>query len=400
MRKLRQTRILDRVVFLCLLALCLLSAPALRAQSDIPRASNAPADDGNSMPDLPDPKAPAVQPTPPGAPAQPAQPPSGKASAIPSTRPPLDAGSVGLVSMYFSVRDHHHELITGLKKKDFHVVEDGVPQQVEDFDSAYDQPITLGILMDTSASQSRLLPAEREAGMLFLAHTLTMRDLAFVINFDVTVSLLQDSTNDLPRLRRAFDRASLNDGGGSGGRGTAGAGQGTIPVHKSHGTLLYDAVYLAVAEKLQKEVGRRALVLLTDGDDHGSQKSLATVIEAAQRADAAIYVILLADHLPSEHPHFHDAESQMRRLAEQTGGRLLDVGDSAKKLRAALEQLSHEIHDQYLLTYLPRRNQADGRFRHVEIKANDSDYRVLSRRGYWAPKAPAEEPSVQSVPAK
>ena len=91
--------------------------------------------------------------------------------------------------------------------------------------------------MDTSASQSRLLPAEREAGKLFLAHTLTLRDLAFVIHFDVTVSLLQDCTNDMPRLRRAFDRADLNDGGGSGGRGTAGDGRGTIPVHKGSGTL-------------------------------------------------------------------------------------------------------------------------------------------------------------------
>jgi VWFA-related protein len=390
MRKLRQTRIFAPGVFLCLLALCLLAAPALRAQSDLPKASNAPTDDGNSMPDLPDPKTPATHPAPSSAAAVPTPaPPEPKFSGQPSA-PGID----GMVSMYFSVRDHHHDLITGLKKKDFQITEDGVPQQIEDFDSAYDRPITLGVLMDTSASQSRLLPAEREAGMLFLAHTLTMRDLAFVINFDVTVSLLQDCTNDMPRLRRAFDRANLNDGGGSGGRGTAGAGQGTIPVHKSHGTLLYDAVYLAVAEKLQKEIGRRAIVLLTDGDDHGSQKSLAKVIEAAQRADAAVYVILLADHAPDEHPHFHDAESQMRKLVEQTGGRLFDVGDSAKKLRASLEQLSHELHDQYVLTYLPRRNLADGKFHHVEIKANDSDYRVLSRRGYWAPRdasAPAAE---------
>ena len=392
MGKLRQNRILVRG----LLAWCLLAALPAVAQSDPPKASNAPTDDGYSMPELPDPKAPPAAKQPAQA-AVPAEKPARQLDVQPGGQPNL-----GEVTIYFSVRNHHHELIVGLKKKDFHLSEDGVPQSIEDLDSAFAQPLTLGVLVDTSASQSRLLPAEREAGKLFLAHALTLRDLAFVIHFDVTVSLLQDCTNDMPRLRRAFDRADLNDGGGSGGRGTAGDGRGTIPVHKGSGTLLYDAVYLAVAEKLQTQIGRRAILLLTDGDDHGSQKSLASVIEAAQRADTAVYVILLADHKPDEHPRFHDGESQVRRLAEQTGGHVFDVGDSVKKLRGALEELALELHGQYMLTYLPTRLKADGQFRHVEIKANDSDFRVLARRGYWAPKAPAQDSSTleKSAPGK
>jgi len=288
---------------------------------------------------------------------------------------------VDVVNIFFNVKDKHGGLIANLRKEDFRVIEDAKPQTIKYFAVNADQPLTLGLLIDTSGSQTMVLPIEKQVGAQFLQDVLTPKDLAFLIDFDIQVTLLQDYTSDAERLRHAMNETSINDGGGSGSAGIAGAGQGTIPVSRPKGTLLYDAVYLACNEKLHKETGRKAIVLLTDGGDQGSDETLPNAIEAAQRSDVIVYVILIADRA-----HFMPGEGEMRKLAEQTGGRVIDVGNNERKLRAAFDQIGEELRSQYLIGYVPSNTEADGKYRKVEVKPVNSEYKIQARKGYYAPK--------------
>jgi VWFA-related protein len=240
------------------------SAQAQRPPKEPPKASNAPDDNGETVPEGPKLHDKTVQ-----------------------RDEPLTTLKVNVqvVNLYFNVKDKHGALIPNLKKEDFQVAEDGKPQTIKYFAAESNQPLTLGLLIDTSGSQMRVLPMEQEVGAAFLRDVLTPKDLAFLINFDISVDLIQDYTNDAAQLRRAMEKTRINDGGGGGAGGIAGAGQGTIPVSRPKGTLLYDAVYLAANEKLQKEGGRKAMVLLTDGGDQGSDETLSNAIEAAQRSE-------------------------------------------------------------------------------------------------------------------
>ena len=145
------------------------------------------------------------------------------------------------------------------------------------------QPLTLGILLDTSGSQERVLPLEQDAGSQFLERVLRRQDEAFLVSFDVNVDLLQDFTNSAHELAHAMDKAQINTAGGNGG-GIPGLGGGTVPtVGDPKGTLLYDAIYLASNEKLNQETGRKAMIILTDGEDEGSRTKIGEAIAAANR---------------------------------------------------------------------------------------------------------------------
>jgi VWFA-related protein len=289
--------------------------------------------------------------------------------------------NVQVVNIYFNVKDKHGALIPNLKKEDFQVNEDGKPQTVKYFEANSNQPLTLGLLIDTSASQTRVLPMEQEVGAAFLRDVLTPKDLAFLLNFDISVNLLQDYTSDAARLRHAMEKTTINDGGGSGAGGVAGAGQGTIPVSHPKGTLLYDAVYLAANEKLQREAGRKAMILLTDGGDQGSEETLPNAIAAAQRSEVIVYVIMLADRM-----YFRAGDSEMRKLTEQTGGRVIDVGTDPKKLRKAFDEIGVELRSQYMVGYVPTNTATDGKYRKLEVKPTSPDYKIQARKGYYAPK--------------
>lgn len=293
--------------------------------------------------------------------------------------------NVQVVNLYFSVKDKRGALIPNLKKEDFTVAEDGKPQTIKYFAAESNQPLTLGILVDTSGSQRRVLPMEQEVGAAFLRDVLTSKDLAFLINFDINVELIQDFTNDTARLARALNRTRINDGAGSGAGGIAGAGQGTIPVSRPKGTLLYDAVFLAASEKLSKEFGRKAMVLLTDGGDQGSQETLANAIEAAQRSEVMVYVIMIADY-GFDLMYRGQAGSAMQKLAESTGGRVINAGNNEKKLREAFDQIGLELRSQYMVGYTPTNNVADGKYRKVELKTVSGEYKIQARKGYFAPK--------------
>ena len=352
-----------RVPALLLLAGSLLAGSAAHAQrppTEPPKASNAPTDDGYSIPE-----GPKLQ------------------DRTAAQRKPITTlkVEVQVVNVYFNVKDKRGALIPNLKKEDFQVSEDGKPQTIKYFSAESNQPLTLGLLIDTSGSQTRVLPMEQLVGSAFLNDVLTPKDLAFLINFDIQVSLLQDYTSDAERLRRAMLQTQINDGGGSGAVGIAGAGQGTIPVLRPKGTLLYDAVYLAANEKLRQQSGRKALILLTDGGDNGSDETLNDAIAAAQQAEVMVYVIMIADR-----GNFLTGDSEMRKLAEQTGGRVIDVGDNEKKLRRAFDEISTELRSQYMIGYVPTNTAMDGKYRKLEVKANKPEYKIQARKGYFAPK--------------
>src|SRR5271170_2362886 len=203
--------------------------------------------------------------------------------------------NVNVVGVFFNVKDKHGALIPNQTKDDFEVFEDGKPQTVKYFAAESNLPLTLGILIDTSGSQLRVLDMEKEVGGAFLRQVLTDKDEAFVIDFNVESELVQDYTRDVHRLQSALNNVKINSGVSSGGSGIPGLGQGPVPTHNAPGTVLYDAVYLSAHDMLAKEVGRKAMILLTDGEDEGSRLKIKDAMEAAQKADAIVYVLLCAD---------------------------------------------------------------------------------------------------------
>jgi VWFA-related protein len=283
--------------------------------------------------------------------------------------------NVNLVNLFFTVKDKHGALLANLPKDQFEVLEEGKPQTIKFFTAENDLPLTLGIMVDSSKSMERMLPEEKVVATDFLRKVLTEKDLAFVISFDISVDLLQDLTSDIHLLRSGLDKARVNVG--TGGGGFPGIGQGPIPISHPKGTLLYDAIYLGASDMLSKQVGRKAMIILTDGVDEGSQSRLRDALEAAQKADVICYVLLMFD------PRYGSDLSDMSHLAEQTGGRAISVGNP-DKLGKAFQELSNELRSQYSLGYTPSNEKHDGTFRKIEVKSRDG-YRIQARKGYYAP---------------
>lgn len=295
---------------------------------------------------------------------------------------PTFRSQVNVVNLYFNVKDKHGELIPNLTKDDFQVFEDGKPQTIKYFSAEHDLPLTLGIMIDSSPSQERVLEYEKEAGYEFLKQVLTPKDLAFVISFDVNVDLLEDFTNETKSLKTALNRARINSGGASGG--LPGMGGGPFPTSTvPKGTLLYDAIYLGAHDKLAREVGRKAMIILTDGEDQGSQLRIKDAIEAAQKADAICYVILIADR--GFYGGGYNGDHAMKELSQQTGGRVFDVSNKPDKLKKAFDDISHEMRSQYTIGYTPTNSNLDGSFRKIEIRTKQN-YKVQARSGYYAIK--------------
>ena len=291
--------------------------------------------------------------------------------------------SVNVVQLFFNVKDKHGALIPNLTKEDFSIAEDSTPQTVKYFTAESNLPLTLGIMIDSSGSQRNVIDMEKEVGGAFLKQILTDKDEAYVISFDVTVDLLQDFTRDTHRLQAALNKAKVNVDFTS---GVPGMGGGPVPQHNSPGTLLYDAVYLSAHDMLSKEVGRKAMVLLTDGEDEGSRLKIQDAIEAAQKADAIIYVLLCADRgFYGSFGMGYSGEGEMRKLTEQTGGRVINVGNKFDKLREAFDQIAAELRSQYNIGYTPTNTKLDGTYRKLEIK-NKQNYKIQARAGYYAGK--------------
>jgi VWFA-related protein len=292
---------------------------------------------------------------------------------------------VRLVDLYFTVKNKDGQLVPHLTKDDCQVSEDKTPQTLKNFNAETNQPLTLGILLDTSGSQYRVLPLEQQAGSEFLDRVLRSKDEAFLLSFDVNVDLLQDFTNSPRLLARGLNKAEINTAGGNGAAGVPGLGGGTVPVQGTpKGTLLYDAIYLAANEKMNQETGRKAMIILTDGDDQGSRTKIQEAIAAAQKSNVIIYVILIADTGFYGNYGYY-GYSAAKKLAEETGGRVINVGNNGKKLDAAFRQIEEELRTQYVASYTPSNAKLDGSFRRVSVECKDPDLKVQVRKGYFAP---------------
>ena len=294
--------------------------------------------------------------------------------------------NVEVVQLFFNVKDKHGALIPALTKDSFEILEDGKPQTIKYFKAETDLPLTLGILIDASGSQRHVLGIEQEVGGSFLESTLRPRDMASVFSFDVDVNLLQDFTGSVPRLKKALNGVRINSGTGACAN-LPGLGGGPIPCPSTgpRGTVLFDAVYVASHDAFAQEVGRKAMILLTDGEDQGSRLKIREAIEAAQKADTICYVLLIADRGIA----MGFGGGDMKKLTAETGGRVIEVGNKFEKLKQAFAQISEELRSQYNIGYTPANNIRDGSFRKVEIKAKNADlktgdWKIQARSGYYA----------------
>lgn len=284
-----------------------------------------------------------------------------------------------LVNLYFIARDRNKKLIPNLTRNDCAITEDNAPQTIKSFTAENRQPLTLGILLDTSLSQQRVLSTEKQAAANFLRRILHPDDEAFLIAFDVDVTMLSDFTSSPGKLKKAIDSAGINST-------LANYANGTIPsIGKLKGTLLYDAIDLAANEKLRQEAGRKALVLLTNGVDEGSQTRLQPAIEAAQKANAIVYVLLIQD--PGLYGVVEETNDRpMQKLAQATGGRVFKIGSNGRKMQAAFEEIETELRTQYLAAYTPTDSASDGTWRriHVTCRQQSEPLKVQARQGYYA----------------
>lgn len=289
--------------------------------------------------------------------------------------------NVNVVQLFFNAKDKKGGLIPNLPKDKFEILEDGKPQTIKYFSADSNLPLTLGMLIDSSASQERVLEMEKEVGGSFLSQILREKDLAFVIDFDISVSLLQDFTSNVRRLKAALNSTKINNGGQV--SSIPGMGGGPVPTSGiPRGTLLYDAVYLASHDEMAQQVDRKSMILLTDGEDQGSQYKIKDAIEAAQKADTIVYVLLCADR------GFYGfggygGDAAMKKLTSESGGRVIEVGNKPEKLKAAFQQISDELRSQYYIGYVPTNPVKDGGFRRVEIRSKDG-YKIQARSGYYA----------------
>jgi VWFA-related protein len=319
---------------------------------------------------------------------------------------------VNLVNLLATVRNHKGEIVRNLAKDDFSLDEDGRPQAIRYFSHETGLPLTLGLLVDTSMSQRRVLGEERTASYRFFDRVLREdKDLAFVIHFDREVELLQDVTSSRQKLESALGQLELpqaqrrpqpRGGGGGGGGGWGGQGR-----RRAAGTTLYDAVALASDELMKKQSGRKALIVLSDGVDTGSKLTLATAIESAQRADTLAYSILFADpqaygsgmggyggygghgggrrgggQMPpgGQRP---DGKKILQRLSRETGGAFFEV---SKKLpiETVYDRIQDELRSQYSLGYVPDRPGAGPVYRKIHLATRDTTLVVQTRDGYYA----------------
>src|SRR5580700_804617 len=305
--------------------------------------------------------------------------------AVPQDKPAQEAPApaisveVSLVNILASVHDKHGALIGNLTKDDFTILEDGKPQTIKYFTKETDLPLTIGLLIDVSASQKNLLDSEKRAAHQFFAQVLRKKDEAFLISFGEDSELLQDYTNSPKLLQAGLSQLQINSGAG-------GFGPGPVPtISQPRGTVLYDAVYLAANEKLRAEVGRKVIVLITDGMDEGSKLKIEDAVEAAQKSDVVIYSMDYAD--PSAYGRFSFGVSDfaLQRMSGETGGRVFKV-DRRLTLEDAFKQLQDEMRSQYSIAYTSTNPTQDGTFRKLVVKVADKNQKVQVRKGYYAVK--------------
>ena len=270
---------------------------------------------------------------------------------------------VDLVDVHFTVSDKKGKLFTGLKKEDFRVYEDGRPQPITNFSAETDLPLTIGLLVDTSGSIRDKLRFEQEAAIEFFYSTIRRRkDQGMLIAFDSGVDLLQDFTDNPETLAEAVRK--IRAGGG---------------------TSLYDAISLAVTEKVAGQPGRKVLVVISDGDDNASRVSLTETMEVAQKNNVSIYAISTNATANFGTREQQRGDKTLKTFADETGGRAF-FPFKLEDLAVSFADISEELRSQYTLAYNPTNTARDGTYREIKVEALNRDYKVQARKGYYSPR--------------
>lgn len=286
---------------------------------------------------------------------------------------------VRVVNVLATVKDSAGGLLSDLSREDFTLSEDGQRQQIQYFAHQTDLPLTIGLLIDTSGSQQMLIPEERRAGMMFLQSVLRpSKDLAFLMSFDRNVELLQDYTNSLRLLERGLGELVVEVPGG-------GFHPNPTGDRKQTSTALHDALYLAADEMFRNQVGRKAVVIISDGYDVGSKVKLRTAIAAAHRADIVVYTI---EYVDIQFPGYlgmmtGSGAGTLKKMSEQTGGTFFRVS-RRNRLAEIFRRIEEEMRSQYSLGYSPKRGLDKPGFRKIGVKVSRKGAKVQARDGYYA----------------
>jgi VWFA-related protein len=344
-------------------------------------------------------------------------------STPPATPPTTLSVDVKVVTLPVSVRDKKGQIVTTLTKDDFVLQEDGRPQTIKYFNLDTNLPLTLGLLVDTSMSMRNALDQEKTSSKTFLSQMLTKpEDKAFLIHFDREVELLQDLTASKDKLSSALEELGPTQESFS---QTSDSDPGSQQhAHRGGGTQLYDAIFLASDELMKKQQGRKALVVLSDGEDRGSRETINSAIEAAQRANTVIYTIYFqgeqshdnnngggggyghprigmggggwpggggggypggrGGQRPSQEPHV-DGKKIMIQIAEQTGGRMFEA-KKKENFDQIYSSIAEELRSQYMLGYTPDKSSADASYHKIVLTTKKKDLYVQTRDGYYADK--------------
>ena len=328
---------------------------------------------------------------------------------------------VKVVTLPVTVRDKKGKIVRDLTKDDFELEEDGKPQSIRYFNLDTNLPLTVGLLVDTSMSERDNIDKERSASRSFLDQMITRPvDRAFVIHFDREIELLQDLTSDHAKLEKAVGLIDTQQSVESVQSNDQGSGS-----HRGHGagTLLYDAIFLACDEIAKKQTGRKAIVVLTDGEDRGSQETLNGAIESAQKAETVVYAVYIGGHEDHDYdnnqgmgrrggmgggypgggypgrypgggypgggyprggqqPNRPNGKKILQEIAQQTGGRYFEVKkkDSVDDVYA---QIAEELRTQFMLGYTPPKDQTSG-YHSIHLTVKKKDLQVQTREGYYS----------------
>lgn len=305
---------------------------------------------------------------------------------------PTLRSDVNLVSVYFTVRDSHQRLLDDLDQQQFQMREDGRLQTIKFFSHHSDVPLNVGVLLDTGTSTPSTLAFEADATSMFVQRVVRPSDLAFLVSYANRFETLQVPTSDIALLKdqaqtiRATGPVEVSLPAGGNPFPDPRISLPGVPIpqrNRDRQARLYDAVRSSIFHFLKQETGRKALLIVALSDDQHSESTLEDALVALQQNDVIAYVVQVTDGPHDNCDVFHIfTEGKLRKLAEETGGRLIEAR-GMDKIADAFDQISEELHHQYSLGYYPDNTNWDGRFRKIQIVARNHD-RVIARKGYYA----------------
>jgi VWFA-related protein len=302
---------------------------------------------------------------------------------------------VEVVSVYFTVRDNKKRLADQLDQQAFRVFEDGKEQPIKFFAHHSDVVLNVGVLLDTGTSMTWILDEEADATSTFLNQVVRPSDLGFIVSYAARPETIQVPTSDTQLLQEKV--AAIRTWGTVAGDphdagppmpGVPPVGPTGRPYNQLREARLYDAIRFATQHFLEREVGRKAIVIVAMSGDSKSESTLEDALAVLLQNDVIAYVLQIYDahhdNCDVRHIYSHDehGEEVLKKLAESTGGRMLEV-HGVDKLDKALQEISDELHHQYSLGYYPENQNWDGKFRAIQITSQERGYKVFARKGYY-----------------